>query len=210
MQDKQFYSTNEILEMFNIHRQTLFQWRKKGLISYQIIGKRKFIYKKEDIEKLLGITNNTKKKNVIYCRVSNQKQKNDLIKQKQVLSDYCNSNGFIIDTIYSEIASGMNENRSEFNKMIASVLNNEISNIFITYKDRFARFGFDYFQNICKQFDCNIIVLNNKIDEENFEKELTDDIISVIHHFSMELYSKQRKKLKELQKLIESKECDYI
>lgn len=150
MKDKQFYSTNEILEMFNIHRQTLFQWRKKGLISYQIIGKRKFIYKKEDVEKLLGITNNQKKKNVIYCRVSNQKQENDLIKQKQILSDYCNSNGFIIDTIYSEIASGMNENRSEFNKMISSVLNNEISNIFITYKDRFTRFGFEYFQNICK------------------------------------------------------------
>lgn len=208
MKDKQFYSTNEILEMFNIHRQTLFQWRKKGLISYQIIGKRKFIYKKEDVEKLLGITNNQKKKNVIYCRVSNQKQKNDLIKQKQILSDYCNSNGFIIDTIYSEIASGMNENRSEFNKMITSVLNNEISNIFITYKDRFTRFGFDYFQNICKQFDCNIVVLNNKIDEENFEKELTDDIISVIHHFSMKLYSKRRKKLKKLQELIESKECE--
>lgn len=208
MKDKQFYSTNEILEMFNIHRQTLFQWRKKGLISYQIIGKRKFIYKKEDVEKILGITNNQKKKNVIYCRVSNQKQKNDLIKQKQILSDYCNSNGFIIDTIYSEIASGMNENRSEFNKMITSVLNNEISNIFITYKDRFTRFGFDYFQNICKQFDCNIVVLNNKIDEENFEKELTDDIISVIHHFSMKLYSKRRKKLKKLQELIESKECE--
>ena len=208
MKDKQFYSTNEILEMFNIHRQTLFQWRKKGLISYQIIGKRKFIYKKEDVEKLLGITNNQKKKNVIYCRVSNQKQENDLIKQKQILSDYCNSNGFIIDTIYSEIASGMNENRSEFNKMITSVLNNEISNIFITYKDRFTRFGFDYFQNICKQFDCNIVVLNNKIDEENFEKELTDDIISVIHHFSMKLYSKRRKKLKKLQELIESKECE--
>lgn len=208
MKDKQFYSTNEILEMFSIHRQTLFQWRKKGLISYQIIGKRKFIYKKEDVEKLLGITNNQKKKNVIYCRVSNQKQENDLIKQKQILSDYCNSNGFIIDTIYSEIANGMNENRSEFNKMISSVLNNEISNIFITYKDRFTRFGFEYFQNICKQFDCNIVVLNNKIDEESFEKELTDDIISVIHHFSTKLYSKRRKKLKKLQELIESKECE--
>ena len=208
MEDKQFYSTNEILEMFNIHRQTLFQWRKKGLISYQIIGKRKFIYKKEEIEKFLGITNNKKKKNVIYCRVSNQKQKNDLTKQKQILLDYCNSNGFLVDTIYSEIASGMNENRSEFNKMIVSILNNEISNIFITYKDRFTRFGFEYFQNICKQFDCNIVVLNNKIDEENFEKELTDDIISMIHHFSMKLYSKRRKKLKELQKLIETKECE--
>ena len=34
-----------------------------------------------------------KKLNVIYCRVSTTKQKDDLIKQEQLLKDYCNSNG---------------------------------------------------------------------------------------------------------------------
>lgn len=207
MLDKEFYTTKEIIELFGINRQTLHRWRKKGIIQYKNIGERKFIYKKQDIEKLLDYeskSSSTNKKNVIYCRVSNQKQKQDLLKQKQILLDFCNSNGFIIDHIYCEIASGMNENRVEFNKMVDSILNHEVANVFITYKDRLSRFGFKYFENIFKKFDCKITTLNNKINEENFEQELTEDIIAMIHHFSMKLYSNRRKKLKEAQKIINS------
>ena len=62
-----------------------------------------------------------KKLNIGYARVSTQKQKNNLIKQSQVLRDYANANGIILDKIYTEVASGMNENREELNK------NNKIS-----------------------------------------------------------------------------------
>ena len=41
--------------------------------------------------------------------------------------------------------------------------------------------------------------MNNKIDEENYEKELTEDLISIIHHFSMKMYSNRRKQLKEIE-----------
>lgn len=99
----------------------------------------------------------------------------------------------------------MNENRVEFNKMLDSILNHEVANVFITYKDRLSRFGFEYFENIFKKFDCKVTTLNNKINEENFEQELTEDIIAMIHHFSMKLYSNnRRKKLKEAQKIINS------
>lgn len=207
MLNKEFYTTKELVELFGINRQSLHRWRKEGIVKYQIIGKRKFIYKKSDIEALLGNSTkqeNKNKKNVIYCRVSNQKQKQDLLKQKQILLDFCNSNGYVVDEIYCEIASGMNENRIEFNKMLNSVLNNEIANIFITYKDRLSRFGFEYFENIFDKFNCKIVTLNNKINEENFEQELTEDIIAMIHHFSMKLYSNRRKKLKEAQKILNS------
>ena len=43
------------------------------------------------------------------------------------------------------------------------------------------------------------------INEKNFQQELTDDLISIIHHFSMKMYSNRRKKLKEASKLIENK-----
>jgi predicted site-specific integrase-resolvase len=116
MLNKEFYTTKELVELFGINRQSLHRWRKEGIVKYQIIGKRKFIYKKSDIEALLGNSTkqeNKNKKNVIYCRVSNQKQKQDLLKQKQILLDFCNSNGYVVDEIYCEIASGMNENRIE-------------------------------------------------------------------------------------------------
>ena len=207
MLNKEFYTTKEIIELFGINRQTLHRWRQQGIIQYRNIGKRKFIYKKQDIDKLLGNPLSQQiihKKNVIYCRVSSQKQKQDLLKQKQILLDFCNSNGFIINHIYCEIASSINENRIEFNKMLNSILNHEVANIFITYKDRLSRFCFEYFENIFKKFGCKIITLNNKINEENFEQELTEDIINMIHHFSMELDSDKRKKLKEAKQILTS------
>ena len=128
------------------------------------------------------------------------------MRQKQLLIDFCNANGYSVDSIYTDIASGMNEDREQFNEMLKAVLNHEIANVFVTFKDRLTRFGFKYFENIFKQCGCNIVVLNNKINDESFEKELTNDIISVIHHFSMKLYSKRKKQYKKAIQVLE--ECD--
>ena len=78
---------------------------------------------------------------------------------------------------------------------------------FISYKDRLTRFGFDYFKHIFEEFGTKIVVLD-ELEETNsdFQTELTNDLISIIHHFSMKLYSNRRKKLKEIEKLIESED----
>ena len=97
----------------------------------------------------------------------------------------------------------MNENRKEFGSLIELILNNKVERIFITYKDRFSRFGFDYFKKICDHFNTEIVILENQINEENFQKELTEDLIAIIHHFSMKMYSNRRKQLKEMTKQLE-------
>lgn len=56
-----------------------------------------------------------------------------------------------LDNHCRNIAPGMNEDRKEFNRIINLVLENKVNKIFITYKDRFTRFGFKYFENICKK-----------------------------------------------------------
>lgn len=207
MQNNEYYTNEEVLEILKIHNQTLYRWRKANKVKFIQLSKKKFLYKKEDIDRMLGkevtIVQTNNRKNVIYCRVSNQKQKDDLLKQKQLLTDYCNINGIIPDMIFSEIASGMNENRNEFNKLIDLVINNEVDKIFITYKDRLTRFGFDYFKNLFNKFNTEIVILNNPINENNLEQELTEDLISIIHHFSMKMYSNRRKQLKDIQKELE-------
>lgn len=200
-----YYTTAEVLNIFKIDSQTLYRWRKSGKIKSVHISSRKIMYEKESVNKLLGIKSTeekNKRKNVLYCRVSSTKQKDDLEKQKQILSDFCNSNGYIIDEIYSEIASGMNEDRIEFNKLIDSVINKEIENIYITNKDRLTRFGYKYFENLFNKFGTKIIVLNNTINQESFEQELSSDLISIIHHFSMKMYSNRRKQLKQVEKIL--------
>ena len=210
MKNRKLLSSKEVANLCGVTIHTVCIWRKEGKLPFMKINDRVILHKIEDVEKLLNKKifseeNAKKRKNIIYARVSTSKQKDDLKKQIQILNDFCNSNGIIIDEIFAEIASGMNEDREEFNKIIDLVINKEIDKIYITFEDRLTRFGFKYFENLFDKFDTQIVVLNNKINNESFEEELSNDLISIIHHFSMKMYSNRRKKLKEASKLIENK-----
>ena len=116
-----YLTKDEVMDIFKITYQTLHRWRKEGKLPYTKISSRKFLYKEEDIKQLLNEQmphQNDERLNVIYCRVSSTKQKDDLKKQEQLLRDFCNANGNVVDICFSEIASGTNENRKEFNKLI--------------------------------------------------------------------------------------------
>lgn len=212
----EFYTGKEVKKMLNISDTTLMRYRNDGLVKFSKISERKFLYEKNTIDMLLNGTKIDEKvkeeirKNVIYTRVSTTKQKDDLVKQEQLLKDFCNTNGIIVDEIFSEVASGMNENRSELNKLIKLVTENKIEKIYITYKDRLTRFGFGYIEYLCNLYNTKIVILNNTINKESFENELSNDLISIIHHFSMKLYGKRRSELNTIKKQLETKENGEI
>lgn len=141
--------------------------------------------------------------NVIYCRVSNTKQQADLKRQETILREYCVSNGIIPDKVISDIASGMNENRKGLQELIGLVKDGKVKTVYVSYKDRLTRFGFDYFVYMFNLFGTEIKVVN-LTSEEDFQQELTQDFISILHHFSMKLYSNRRKELKKLKSEMES------
>jgi len=70
-----------------------------------MINSRNFLYDISSLE----LNKPKDRMNVIYSRVSNTKQKNDLEKQISILSEFMCSKGIIVDKIYKDIASGMNE-----------------------------------------------------------------------------------------------------
>lgn len=188
--------SKEFKQILGLSNQAFFIWKKKrGAVKYKVINKIYFYWLEEKINY------NENNLNVIYCRVSNTKQKEDLIKQETILKQFAISNGYKIDYIFKDIASGMNENRKELNQLIKLVIQGKINKIFITYKDRLTRFGYNYFEYIFKEFETEIEVIN-LIKEEDFQTELTQDLVSIIHHFSMKMYSNRRKQLNNLKKLL--------
>ena len=200
-----YVSAKEARDYFQIGGNTLKVWKDKGKLKYKRFTNRKILY---DIDSFTDtVTNYDIRKNVIYARVSNTKQKYDLEHQIETIKNYMLSNGIEANVIYSEIASGMNENRKEFNLMLREIFAGNVDKVFISYKDRLTRFGFDYFKNIFSEFGVEIVVLD-ELEETNsdFQKELVNDLISIIHNFSMKLYSNRRQKLKEIEKLIESED----
>jgi len=77
----------------------------------------------------------------------------------------------------------------------------KVSKIFIAYKDRFIRFGYEWFEELCEKHGTEIIVINNE--EMSPEKELVEDLVSIIHVFSCRIYGlrKYKKKIKEDEEL---------
>ena len=195
-----YVGSRELKKILGVTNQTVYNWRKAGKVSFKQVNKRNFVY---DIDSVLNQNLMSTKQVVAYCRVSNSKQKDDLIRQEESIREYARVNGVKIDAFYSEIASGMNEDRKFFNKIIEDVCQNKVSKIYITYKDRLTRFGFKYFERLFGKYSCEIVVLNST-SETTFEQELTQDLISIIHHFSMKMYSNRSQKFKELVRELEN------
>ena len=201
-----YVTAKEAKSQLHINATTLKSWKDKGIIRYKKLTVKKFLYDIDSVG-LQNDTRETNRKHVIYARVSNTKQHNDLLTQIEMIKSYCISIGIQPDAIYKEIASGMNENRKELNILIDEVISDNIDTVYISFKDRLTRFGCDYFKNLFAKFNTEIKILDNfEESNKNFQKELTEDLISIIHHFSMKLYSNHRKKFKDIETILKSEE----
>jgi predicted site-specific integrase-resolvase len=181
----------EITSKFKISNTTLCTWVKVGKITRKsILGSKYFLYDASPFE---GFA----KKHIIYARVSTQKQRNDLDEQVKIIRNYVVANGHIVDQVFTDIASGMNENRIALISLMDLVAEGDVNSVYISYRDRLTRFGFGYLENFCSRYNTKVVVVN-LTEEKDFQEELTEDLIAIIHHFSMKMYSNRRKSLKEL------------
>lgn len=111
----------------------------------------------------LDYFNESKKgKIVIYTRVSSSNQKDDLINQVDFLQQYANAKGIIVDDIIEDFGSGLNYNRKKWNNLIDVAITGQISKILITHKDRFIRFGYDWFEHFLLKLGVELNVVNNE------------------------------------------------
>ena len=201
-----YVTSKEIKQLFHISAVTLMNWKNTGKIQYKKLSDKKILYDIDSIDK--SVDNETQKlntKNVIYARVSTSVQKDDLNNQIEVIKNYMLNNGIKPDNIYSDIASGMNENRKQFNNLLEQIFKREINTVYITFKDRLSRFGFNYFKQIFNYFGTNIVILDEQEEtNKTYQQELMEDLLAIIHTYSMKLYTNRKKKLKEIEKIIKS------
>ncbi len=72
------------------------------------------------------------------------------------------------------------------------VIQYKVSKVFITYKDRLSRIGFGMFRHLFQEFGCQIEVIHESGNEKLDSQEIFEEIITLIHCFSMKHYSKRR------------------
>ncbi|GMB92278.1 IS607 family transposase [Helicobacter ailurogastricus] len=181
--------SNEVLKILKISRVTLWKYVKSGKIRVKQEPNGYYKYNDSDVYKIAGIEDG--RLNVIYARVSTKKQKQDLQNQIENCISFLNAKGISVDNIYSDIKSGMSLDRKGFMELLNAVMDFKIKAVYVSYKDRLARLSYDLVEKLFTDYGTKIIVIN-QCESKSLEQELFEDIMQVIHSFSMKMYSKRR------------------
>ena len=187
------YKPKEFAELLNVTVKTLQRWdREKTLVANRTPTNRRY-YTYDQYLQFKGIGRDAdSRKIVIYTRVSTRNQADDLENQVDFLQNYVNAKGLIVDEVIRDYGSGLNYNRKKWNQLLGEVMENKVKIIFVSHKDRFVRFGFDWFEKFCMKFNTEIVVVKN--DKLSPHEELVQDIVSILHVFSCRLYGLRKYK----------------
>jgi putative resolvase len=194
------YTPKQFANMIGRSVRTLQKWDVDNTFKAHRNPKNRRYYTHDQYLKYIGVKADESKKIVVYCRVSSNAQKNDLLSQRSALEQYCISKGYCVDDWLSEVGSGLNYNRKKFNQLMEDVELGQIQKIIVAHKDRLIRFGFEWFESFAKRHGTKIEVMNQE--SLSPESEMTKDLLSIIHCFSSRLYAlrKYKKDIKEMVK----------
>ena len=174
------YKPKDFAELLGVSVKTLQRWDREGTLKANrtLTNRRYYTYDQYLQFKGMNIEND-KRQMVIYARMSTKNQKDDLQNQVAFLRQFCNARGIIVNQCIEDYGSGLNYNRKKWNELLDEVMEQKIKTIVVTHKDRFIRFGYDWFEKFCKKFNTTIVVVNNE--ELSPQEELVQDIVSILH-----------------------------
>ena len=197
-------SIKEAASILSVSTKTLRRWDDEGVLPAikTVGGHRRYL--QDDIDKYMKVY--TPEKKVIkgictYSRVSSheQKQKGDLDRQSQRISEYCAKKKYAVEHIIKDVGSGLSDTRHGFVKLMDLVIEKKISKVVIENKDRLTRFQYNLIERFFNSYDVIIerLVTGEDVSEE---EELVNDIMMLMASFSGKLYGKRSAKRRKQKK----------
>ena len=181
---------SEVMKTLRISRSTLLNYKNAGKIRVTQLHNGHYDYNNDDVYQLMN--GDQQRMNIIYSRVSTHKQKNDLQNQENLLKQFCLNQGLTINRSYKDIASGISfEDRKEFFELLDLILDYKVDKVIIAHKDRLSRVGFDLFKTLFDKFGAEIVVISETGNEKLDSEEVFEEIVSLLHCYSMKMYSKR-------------------
>ena len=198
-----YYSINEFSKILGVSAQTLRNWDKSGKLHPHHTSTNGYrYYSHEQLGQVMNIKTNVDKKVIGYCRVSSNKQKDDLKRQIENMEMYLTSQGKPFEII-SDIGSGINYKKKGLKELIKLITQNKVEKVVVLYKDRLVRF--ELIEYLASLYNCEIEIVDNT--EKSEQQELVEDLIQIITVFSCRLQGKRANKTRKLVKeLIDSGE----
>lgn len=219
------YKPKDVARLLGVTYQTVRNYDLDGrLKTKRTEGDRRIIMREDLLEYLdslgLLVRDKKEKRDVLYARISSheQKRKGDLERQAVFLMEHVSD--LQNPVVLQEVGSGLNDNRPKLQKLLKMAMDGEVSRVFVTYKDRLTRFGFNYLKAVFEAHGVELVVVNDERAAKSVEQELTEDMMSLLASFSGRLYGmRSRKKVVEyvdgtdrvskaqLKKLLAEDEC---
>ena len=180
----------EAAEILRVTPITLIRWDKEGKINSSRTPSGQRRYDLQDIKNHAGVytpyNKKTQKHKVCYCRVSSQKQSDDLERQKDFFRHKYPNHHMVTD-----VGSGLNWKRKGLQTILEQAMSGNISEVVVAHRDRLCRFAFELLEFIFKHNGVKLVVLD-KTNDQSSSSELTDDILSIIHVYSCREMGKRR------------------
>jgi predicted site-specific integrase-resolvase len=205
-----YYSINEFSKILGVSAQTLRNWDKNGKLHPHHTSSNGYrYYSHEQLNQVMNIKPNLNRKIIGYCRVSSNKQKDDLQRQIENMKLYLMAQGKPFEII-SDIGSGINYKKKGLRELIKLITQNQVEKVVVLYKDRLLHFGFELVEYIASLYNCEIEIIDST--EKSEQQELVEDLVQIITVFSCKLQGKRSNKARKLVKeLIEgSDENDQV
>lgn len=196
------YTLNQFAAKIGVTPQTLRTWHKEGRLNPAFItdgGHRRYTHK-QYLEFVGDISNQTTKLNIGYVRVSSKKQSDDLVRQAQLMENYLIAKGKPFKIIQS-VGSGINYKNPQLHELVRLVVNKEVDTVYVLYKDRLVRFGFEVLEFLFNEFGVSIEVVNQQF--ESAQEELVTDLLQILTVFSAKLSGKRKNKVQNFKKDLE-------
>lgn len=192
----QYLSIGEVSVLIGVSVVTLRRWEKSGKLqaAYRTFGNHRRYLKSKILEIFKTPDTGEPRFSVGYARVSSSDQKSDLERQKLKIKDLVPIKDL---RIIEDLGSGMNFKKRGFTSLLNLVLSKKIDKIYLTHKDRLLRFGYELIFKIASHFGTEIVILNQKIEENDPQSNLAQDLIEIITVFSSRFYGSRSHKNKK-------------
>jgi putative resolvase len=188
--------------------ETLRNWHKEGtLVPVKTQGGHRR-YRESDINNRLGINmvpeeveKESANKVAIYGRVSShdQKQKGDLDRQCQRLSEYCAKKKYKVEYIIKDVGSGLSDTRVGLNRLFDLVIDKTIRKVVIENKDRLTRFQYNVLVKFFDSYNVAVECIEINPDATD-EQDLVNDLMMLMASFSGKLYGRRSAKRRKEKK----------
>ena len=123
------------------------------------------------------------KMNICYVRVSSLGQKDDLQRQKEYMQKK-----YPTYTLIEDIGSGLNFNRKGLRKIVRWGIEGKINNVVVAYKDRLTRFGFEFIEDLIKEYSKGSVTIeNDKNRDKDPQQEMVEDVLQILNIYTAKM-----------------------